>query len=196
LTIKDLKAKLKAIDKKIAALVEADPELRPCVARLLKVPGIGPVTATAVASRLIHKQFTNPDQFVAYIGMDITVVESGKRKGQLGLTKDGDAELRRLLYCAAQSSLHCKKDTTFRQQYAREKAKGHTNVQAICAITRKMAKLAWSITRHQADYDPKRVFAKTETKTKTKTLPANTRTASAESMRSAEPAICEGTAHT
>jgi transposase len=162
-TIDQLRKQLHELDKTIQELVSANPEFADLVGRLRAIPGVGPVTATAVASRLIHKQFTHPDQFVAYIGMDIVIVQSGKRKGQLGLSKDGDGELRRLLYCAAQSSLRCKYDTTFCRQFEREKAKGHSSVQAICAIARKMAKVCWSLQHHKSAYDPHRVFVQPHT---------------------------------
>jgi len=54
--------------------------------RLREVPGIGAVTATAIASRLAGKTFAHPDQFVAYIGLDIDVRASGNRRGTRGLT--------------------------------------------------------------------------------------------------------------
>ena len=55
----ELKAQIKVIDKEIAALT-THPELA-AAARLRKVPGIGPVTAAALASRLAGKQFSHPD---------------------------------------------------------------------------------------------------------------------------------------
>jgi transposase len=154
--IKELKAKLAALDKKIAGLAKTNAAFH-MVGKLQDVPGIGPVTSAAIGSRLIHKQFTNPDQFIAYIGMDIGVIQSGKRKGTVGITKQGDAELRRLLYVAAQASLRAK-NSPFRQQYVRELAKGHSKTQAICAVARKMAKLAWSMVHHETTYDPQRVY--------------------------------------
>jgi transposase len=154
--IKELKGKLAALDKKIAALVKADPAFH-MVAKLKAVPGFGPVTSAAVGSRLIHKQFTKPTQFVAYIGMDIGVIQSGQRKGTVGMTKEGDAELRRLLYLAAQASLRVK-NSPFQAMYVRELAKGRHKTQAICTIARKMAKLAWSMVHYETAYDPERIY--------------------------------------
>jgi transposase len=155
-TIKELKNRLAEQDKKIATLVKTNPQFQ-MITKLQAVPGFGPVTSTSVGSRLIHKQFTHPDQFIAYIGMDIGVIQSGKRKGTWGMTKEGDAELRRLLYLAAQASLRVK-DSPFQTQFVRELAKGHSKTQAICAIARKLAKLAWSIVHHESSYDPDRVY--------------------------------------
>ncbi len=154
-SIEALGRELKALDKQIGALVKKEPDFA-MAAKLKKVPGIGPVTAAAVVSRLSAKKFTHPDQFVAYIGLDIGVRQSGKRKGDIGLTKQGDAELRRLLYMCAQSTLRAK-DNPFKNQYHKEKAKGLTTTGALCAVARKLAHVCWSMHKHQTDYDSERV---------------------------------------
>ena len=150
-----IKAQLKVLDKEIAALT-TEPELA-AAARLRQVPGIGPVTAAALASRLAGKQFSHPDKLVAYIGLDIGVQQSGRKKGERGLTKQGDAELRRLLFLCASASLLCK-DTGFKEQYERELFKGLPSTAALCAVARKMAKVCWSIVQHGTEYDPARVY--------------------------------------
>ena len=151
-----LKAQLTLLDKQIASQVVHEPKLA-IAKELRKVHGIGPVTATAVASRLAAKLFAHPDQFVAYVGLDIDIRESGTRKGQRGLSHQGDAELRRLLFLCAQSSLRAK-DSPFKAQYEREKAKGLPTTAAICAVARKMAKLCWSLHKHNTAYDKDRVY--------------------------------------
>jgi transposase len=148
-----LVGQLKALDKEIAQLSRQEP----AVARLQRVPGIGPVSAAALIVRLKTTSFASYDQFVAYVGLDVRVRQSGQRKGTLGLSHQGDAELRRLLYCCAQASLRTK-DSPFAQQYARERAKGLASTQALCAVARKMAKVAWALVRTGAEYDPDRVY--------------------------------------
>ena len=93
---------------------------------------------------------------MAYCGLDVGVRQSGKKSGQSGLTKQGDSELRRLLYLAAQSNLRSK-NSPFRAQYERERAKGLSTTAALCAVARKLARLAWSLHKHGTSYDPERV---------------------------------------
>lgn len=124
---------------------------------LMAIPGIGEVTAPALAACLLDKQFAHPDQFVAYVGLDIRVQQSGRRKGQFGLSKYGDAELRRLLYLAAMAASSSTRDTTFAERYERELAKGLAKTAALNAVARKLAKVAWSIVTHGTTYDPTRV---------------------------------------
>ena len=69
------------------------------------------------------KAFPHPDAFVAYCGLDVRVRDSGQRRGHRTLTKQEDAELRRLLYLSAQASLRSAQ-SPFKAQYERERAKG------------------------------------------------------------------------
>lgn len=149
-----LKHQLEELDRQIAAECRHYPEVQ----RLRRVPGIGPVTAAALAACFNAKQFSHPDQFVSYLGLDVRVRQSGKRQSQQRLTKRGDAELRRLLYLCAQASLRTK-GSPFREQYEREKAKGLATTAALCAVSRKIARLCWSLVQHGTDYDPKRVYS-------------------------------------
>lgn len=131
--------------------------LATAAAALMAIPGIGEVTAPALAACLLDKQFTHPDQFVAYVGLDLRVHQSGRRHGQFGLSKHGDAELRRLLYLAAMAAANSTHDATFAERYAREQAKGLAKTAALNAVARKLARVAWSIVTHGTTYDPKRV---------------------------------------
>lgn len=150
-----LQAQVDALDAAIAAAVKevaaADAQ------RLQDVVGIGPVTATATAARLHSRPFAHADQWVAYLGLDVGVVASGKRKGERGLTKQGDAELRRLFYLCAQSAVRSKKGP-FRAEYQRLKDRGRKPAEALCIIARKLAKVSWSLVKHGTQYDPEKVY--------------------------------------
>jgi len=153
----DLKARLRELDKRIAQAQRNSPCFD-LAKRLQQIPGVGAVTAAAVASRLVAKGFVSGDAFVAYTGLDITVSQSGKNQGQGRLSKQGDAELRRLLYCCAQATLRCKQ-SPFKDLYARQRAKGLASTKALCVVARRLARVCWSIAAHGSDYDPARVFS-------------------------------------
>jgi transposase len=154
--ITGLTAQRTDLDQQIAALCRTEPELTD-VRRLDAIPGVGAITATAVTSCLQAKQFTHPDQFVAYIGLDVQVSDSGAHRGQRRLSKHGNAELRRLLYVCAQATLRTR-NSPFKAQYERERAKGLSSTAAICVIARKMARVCWSLHRHQTTYASDRVY--------------------------------------
>lgn len=153
--VEALQHQIQQVDKEIKHKTRA-PELE-AVKALQEVPGIGPVVAATLVSRLTSRWFSHSDQFVAYCGLDVRVRQSGKSHGQLGLSKQGEAELRRLLYLAAQASLRAK-GSPFAAQYERERAKGLSSTAALCSVARKMARLAWSMVHHGSAYDPLRVY--------------------------------------
>lgn len=145
----ELERQISQLSKQEAALAVAT--------ELARVPGIGLITATTAASKLAARVFARADQFVAFIGYDIQIRQSGQKKGEWGLTKHGDAELRRLFYLCAKSSVRTK-DSPFAVQYEREKKKGLKPTAALCVIARKMARLVWSLHHHGTRYDPARVY--------------------------------------
>jgi len=150
--IAGLRTQRTALDQQLAALTSAEGAF-PLAVRLQKIPGIGPVSAAAVASRLAARDFERADAFVAYLGLDVGVRRSGQRDGQLGLTKQGDADLRRLLYLAAAANVRSPQ-SPFRTQYDRELAKGLSKIAALNAVARKLARLCWSLAKHNSEYDP------------------------------------------
>jgi transposase len=141
--IDQLEVQRREFDRQIAAIL-ADREQFPMAEKFLAVQGVGPVTATAVLSCLSARQFQHPDQFVAYAGLAVTRKQSGAREGVARLSKHGDGELRRLLFLAAKSNLVCKQ-SPFKEQYQREKAKGLASTAALCAVARKLARVLWSM---------------------------------------------------
>lgn len=150
-----LQTQKKELDRQIAQLTASQQEFS-IAAELEKVPGFGKVTAATLASRLAGHTFSHSDQFVAYCGLDVGVRQSGKKNGQTGLTRQGDGELRRLLYLAAQSNLRSK-NSPFKAQSEKERGKGLSTTAALCAVARKLARLAWSLHKHRTPYDPNRV---------------------------------------
>ncbi len=121
--------------------------------RLQAVEGVGVISSSAFAARLVSKDFVHPDKWVAYCGMDIAVRQSGKRKGEKGLTHEGDAELRRLAYVCAQAAVRTK-GSPFRKQFEREREKGRCKVAAYCAVARKILKVVWALHHSGGTYDP------------------------------------------
>jgi transposase len=152
--VADLRTQRDAVDQEIAQLTGKKGAF-PLAAQLRQIPGIGPVIGAALAARLSARTFTSSDEFVAYVGLDVGVVQSGKRKGERGLTKQGDAELRRLLYLAAAANV--RSQSPFGAQYRRELAKGLSKIGALNAVARKLARVSWSLAKHGGDYQAARV---------------------------------------
>jgi len=144
------------LDKAIHKQVTIHPEFS-LVNTLMQIPGVGELTAAAVASRLVSKAFPTPDAFVAYVGLDVGVRNSGKSIGRVKLSKQGDAELRRLLYISALANLRCKK-SVFKDRYNQEIARGRKPTAALNIIARKIAHICWALQKHPGPFDASRVY--------------------------------------
>jgi transposase len=151
-----LEEQRKVLDRQIATLTEQESLL---VARTLRgIPGIGPVTSAALAACFASHTFAHPDQFVAYLGLDVRVSDSGQQTGIRQLSRRGHPELRRLLYLCAQANVRARDaENPFQQQYHRERAKGLSTTAALNAVARKLARTCWSLVTHGTTYDPARV---------------------------------------
>lgn len=117
------------------------------------VEGIGPITAAALTMAFHRGVFRNSDAFIAFLGMDVRVRDSGTMKGRRRLTKQGDPELRRLLHLAAMRA--CSSDS-WSAFYQRHLARGLTRTQALVVLARKLARVAFALLKNQSEYHPKK----------------------------------------
>jgi transposase len=93
-----LEAEIAAADARLLALAQD----HPVVARLRKMPSIGPITAIAFVAALDDvARFTSAHQVQAYLGLVPSEYSSGDHRLRGRITKRGDARLRWLLVEAA-----------------------------------------------------------------------------------------------
>ena len=86
--------KIKEIEKNLEQMAKADAN---CL-RLLKIPGVGLLTATAVVAHMgSAKQFKNGRQFAACLGLTPREYSSGGKQKLLGISKRGNTYIRKLL---------------------------------------------------------------------------------------------------
>lgn len=129
--------------------------------RCLSIPGIGPINAMALTAAYHRGEFTTADAFIAFLGVDVRIRESGRFKGKRKLTKKGEAELRRLLYCAAKPARsHPRFDAFYQQQLT----KGLPKTAANMILGRKLARIAFSLIRRQQHFDLNRHVSATRTR--------------------------------
>ena len=122
-------------------------EARRCQA----IEGVGPMTAAALVMAFHRGRFAHSDAYIAFMGMDVRVRDSGKKKGQRKLTKKGDPELRRLLYLAAMTA---RRSATWQPFYQRCLDRGMSCIQAFVALARKLARIAFALLKNQTEYMP------------------------------------------
>jgi transposase len=122
--------------------------------RCLSIPGIGPLNAIALVSVFHRGAFAGSDAFVAFIGFDVRIRESGRYKGKRKLTKRGEAEIRRLLYCAAKPSRHYQ---PFDNYYLLQLQKGLSKIAANVILARKLARIAFTLLSKQTTFTKKEI---------------------------------------
>lgn len=115
--------------------------------RLLEIPGIGPITASVLATELGDaRQFACARQFAASIGLVPRQYSTGGKPTLLGISKRGDKNLRRLLVqCARTVMQRIERRTDRLGTWVRGLLmRRHSNVVA-CALANKLARIAWAI---------------------------------------------------
>jgi transposase len=125
--------------------------------RLMTVPGIGPITASVLASDMGDgKQYRCGRDFAAALGLVPRQYSTGGKNNLLGISKRGDKNLRRLLVQCARA---------YMQRLARQAGplarwvgamltRRHSNVVA-CALANKLARIAWAIAAHHTIFEMK-----------------------------------------
>lgn len=122
--------------------------------RLSAVPGFSKLVCGLVGQ--FDREVSNARAWVAYVGLDVSVRESGTWKGRGRITKRGNAYLRKRLYQSAWGAyMH---DAQIKAYYETLKARGRNHVEALCIIARKLLRIAFEIVVNGKTYDPEIAF--------------------------------------
>lgn len=125
--------------------------------RLMSVPGIGPITASVLASEVGDgKQYRCGRDFAAALGLVPRQYSTGGRNNLLGISKRGDKNLRRLLVQCARSYMQRleRQSGPLARWVAALLTRRHSNVVA-CALANKLARIAWAIAAHHTSFETK-----------------------------------------
>lgn len=155
----DLWAQLQSLDHQIAEydrrIAQLANQCEPA-RRLMRIEGIGPVTATAIAATVGDgKAFRNGRQFAAWLGLTPRQNSSGG-KSRLGrITKRGDVYLRTLLIHGARSVVRLTAHKSDRKSrwVERLRARRCDNV-AVVALAAKQARIIWAMLARDQEYRP------------------------------------------
>lgn len=110
--------------------------------QLLKtVPGVGTnILIQAAAEIGDYTRFKTAKQFVAYIGLDPSILQSGTNDGEhYSITRKGNGILRSMLYLAVSQMLTQKLDNQITRFYFKKKSSGLSHKVAAVASCRKLA---------------------------------------------------------
>lgn len=150
---------LKELDKQVGEL-EREIQLwhrgNEASRKLAEIPGIGPITATAlVASIGDAKCFKNGRQLAAWLGLVPKQHSSGGKPTLLGISKRGDCYLRTLLIHGARAVLRFAQGaSTVKNAWLGQLLERRNKNIAAVALANKNARIVWALLAHDRMFRP------------------------------------------
>jgi transposase len=148
--LKELDQQVKEFERQIVAWHRSSELSR----KLEKIPGIGPIAASAlVASIADANSFDNGRQVSAWLGLVPRQCSSGGKSTLLGMSKRGDAYLRTLLIHGARSAiLAAQRNATKTNAWLNGLLnRRHPNIAAV-ALANKNVRTAWALLAHDREF--------------------------------------------
>jgi transposase len=146
----DVEARIKHYDKELEVLCQ---ESEAC-GRLRKMPGFGPLSATAFVAAIGDATvFRNGRQVAAWLGLVPRQHSSGNKQWLGGISKRGNTYLRTLLIHGGRAFLrHCGKRADKRSQWLAALMERRGNARASVAWANKMARIGWALLVNDDEY--------------------------------------------
>lgn len=146
-----LKAQRHALQKAIAAHVDAFETLQNDYRRLLTIPAVGPKTAARMLVLLRSRHFESARQAAAFLGLVPVERQSGRSvQGRPHLSRAGNPRLRAALYMAAVVATKLNPD--IRAQQARLLGRGKAKMSTLGAAMRKLVHLCFGVLKSGGNY--------------------------------------------
>ncbi|MDR1274844.1 MAG: IS110 family transposase [Candidatus Accumulibacter sp.] len=155
-----LDERVKQLEKEIQKVARKDEAAK----RLQTIPGIGPITATALAADLGDaRHFKRGREVSAFLGLTPRQHSSGGKAKLSGISKRGDTYLRTLLIHGARAALRTAGNKTDpRSRWViRVSERRHRNIAAV-ALANKNARIAWALLSRGETFDPHHIQRPTE----------------------------------
>jgi transposase len=145
-----LNAKIGELDKEIARRARDDTIAR----RLMTIPGVGPITATAIAALAPPAEtFTKGRDFAAWLGLAPRQLSSGGKQKLGSISKMGERTLRRLLIIGSSSVvLQASKRGAPAGSWLAQMMARKPRMLVTVALANKTARIAWALLIKQEDY--------------------------------------------
>lgn len=139
---KTLEADISEVTGRIEAIAHQDASCQ----RLLTVPGVGALVSTAMIAAIGNgAAFSRGREFAAWLGLVPKQYSTGGKSRLLGISKRGNAFLRRLFIHGARSVfLHLNREQHRTGAWMTQlESRPHPNV-AVVALANKLARIAWA----------------------------------------------------
>lgn len=145
-----IKEKVTEQDRQIQAIHKAHPVCQ----RLATIPGVGPLTATAIIASIGDpKAFENGRQLSAYFGLVPRQFSTGGKDRLLGISKRGDPYIRKLLIHGARTVVQWVDEKNDPKSLWLKKLIERRGVnRAIVALANKNARVIWVLMAREENY--------------------------------------------
>ena len=151
-SIEHLNTQIKTADQELKQIAEEDP----ICARLMSVPGVGPVIAVRFLAVIDQpERFRSAHDVMSYLGLTPGESSSSMRKQRTAITKAGASDLRFALVQGAWSVIRTRR-TDPMGLWALQIAQRRNRKIAAVALARKLAGILFAICRDGSLYDPSR----------------------------------------
>jgi transposase len=133
----------------------------PVSQRLESIPGVGVITATALAATVLNaKAFRSGRQFAAWLGLVPRQNSSGGKDRLGGISKMGDRYLRHLLVVGATAIVrYTRRKTTTVSLWANRLLQRKPARLVTVAVANKMARIIWAVMARNETYRPTPITA-------------------------------------
>lgn len=123
--------------------------------RLAEMPGIGVITATALIAMIGNaRNFKSGRELAAWIGLVPRQHSTGGKQTLLGISKRGDAYLRKLLIHGARAlAYHAGRKADLNNWLHKLVNRKHMNI-AVVAQANKTARIVWALLAHGREFRP------------------------------------------
>lgn len=139
--------------RKIEAAIVAWHRNNEASRRLATIPGIGPITASALAATVPDASlFKSGRQFAAWVGLTPRAHSSGGKDRQVGISKQGDGYIRRLLVTGATAVIRFARQGNAAKSWAVAMLERKPVRVVTVALANKMARTAWAILARKETY--------------------------------------------
>lgn len=149
--LNELDLQIDDIEKQLTSVARQNETCR----RLLDIPGVGPLIATAAVAIMGEASaFKSGREFAAYVGLVPRQTGSGGKIRLLGISKRGDKYLRTLFIHGARAAALLTKEPG---PWITELKKRRPASVAIVAMANKLARTVWAIAAHGRKYNKNHV---------------------------------------
>jgi transposase len=140
---RQVQANVASLDEEMEQVCSADAACQ----RLRTVPGVGPLVATAIVASIGNgAAFGNGREFAAWLGLAPRQHSTGGRTRLFGISKRGNAYLRRMFIHGARAVLwRVKYDLGALRQWTNQLQLRVAKNVATVALANKLARIAWAV---------------------------------------------------